>query len=131
MDVRLHDVVTGLHRARRLTQSDLPLVARSLTAVIRRRGGATSCLNRHSRAVELILGSGEKVVILKEDWEKIWPFIEDGTFNPQVIPTSPRGIVPRFPNSIPEQLDWRASGLYQLILNTLTPLFPEIPTSDL
>jgi len=131
VDVRLHDVVTGFHRARRLTQSDLSLVARGLTAAILKRGVAAPRGNRHNKGVELILGTGETLVILKEDWAKIWPFIEDGTFNPQVIPTKPRGAVARFPGTEAGQVDLRAAGLYQRILDTLTPLFPEYPTSDL
>ena len=128
MDVRLHDIVTGFHRARRLTREDLPLVSRALTAAILGTGAAIPRLTRHNKAVELVLGTGETVVVLKEDWEKIWPFIEDGTFNPQVIPTRPRGVVLRSPGD-GTNLNWKSTGLYSLILSTLTPLFPEYPTN--
>ena len=85
----------------------------------------------HTGFVRLSSSAGEEVAVLREDWVKVAPFIEDGTFDPMLFPYKIRGVVPRHPNTSSPLVDVRAKGLYDRILGVLTPLFPEVPTSDL
>jgi len=114
-----------------MTQADLPLLARVLACVILHKGKLRSGISMHTGFIRLFSSSGEEISILKEDWAKVSPFIEDGTFDPMLFPYKVRGVVPRHPNIPSPLVDVRARGLYDRIIGVLTPLFPEVPTSDL
>jgi len=117
----------------KLRKDDLGVVAQMLIAVLRHRGKAD--ITRRSGIEAVILSDNRQrvITILKDDWEKIAPFLEDGTFDPLLTPAaSDFGYLQKdvvFDEPVETQAD---KHLYQLILNTLTPLFSEsFPTTNI
>lgn len=76
-------------------------------------------------------------LVLKSDWLRIYPFVQELFFEPQLYPTEARVgyLNPALARSEPlaDRADAQTpASLYQRILDTLTPLFPEaFPTSNL
>lgn len=71
----------------------------------------------------------EAVVILPEDWAKIYPYIEDGTFDPARFPTSGGGVSTLFGVDTLGSVDVTDKGLYSRIYQVLLPHFQEYPTT--
>jgi hypothetical protein len=111
MDIRLQRLLPG-ERTRRLLQSDLPVVAQALTLALRGRAVTHVGVTRGQNYIWI---SGERVslTIQEEDWLKIRPFLEDGSFDPSVVPSGFAGV------------DMWQDPLYQRVLDTLTPIFTE------
>jgi hypothetical protein len=129
VDTRLYSILQ--RRPKRLRQQDLPPVAKAIVAVIRKKSRASVGVHQNLSYVWL-RGDDPGVVVLKEDWEKILPYIEDGTFDPTQTPV-PR-VVPLDPNVMYDEatIDLQDSYLYSRVLVVLRQLFPEkYPTSDL
>lgn len=76
-------------------------------------------------------------MVLKQDWLLIYPYVQELFFEPQLFPTEARVGYLHPPLARSEPLADRAdaqtpASLYQRILATLKPLFPEaFPTSNL
>lgn len=66
-----------------------------------------------------------------EDWLKISPFIEDGTFISDQYPVDPQGVVRLHPDCPAEIADYSGRQLYSKILGILSKLFDSFPTSNL
>ena len=80
-----------------------------------------------------LLGRGFDVSILGSDWQKIMPYIQDGTFNPTLVPTAPQtGYLNPNIQYDSATLDDRDQLFYERVLHILQGLFPEdYPTSNL
>lgn len=92
-------------------------LARLIVAVLRRRGTAGTAQRSGVEVVVLQDKEGRSLVVQKDDWAKILPFIQDGSFNSFLTPLA--------------LLDRADSFLYQRVLLTLRGLFPEpFPTSN-
>lgn len=129
MDTRLYSILD--RRPKRLRRQDLPPVAKAIVSFIRKQSHASVGVSQNLAYVWL-RGNDPGVVVLKEDWEKILPYIEDGTFSPTQLPV-PR-ICPLDPRVTYDDatLDWQDAYLYKRVLVVLQGLFPEeYPTSDL
>lgn len=134
MDERLYTVGQySVERPQRLRQDDLPTVTRLLIAVIRGRGKARNFRVKAKDFVELISDEGA-MVILRDDWVLIEPYLIDGTFDPLQTPAGATNVAylnPRvaYGESVLDRADYL---LYLRILGVLSPLFPEaFPKSDL
>lgn len=131
MDNRLLEIYG--QRPSPLRQDDLGLLARMMIAVIRGRG--TVGYARRSGVGVVVLHDNEdrKFTVLRDDWRKIMPFIQDGTFSPAVTPAAPRvGYASPEVAYGESVLDRADRFLYDRIVNTLSPLFPEaFPTSNI
>jgi hypothetical protein len=107
-------------------------VAKAIVAVVRKQAQARTGRHQHVGYVWL-KGVDTDVVVLQEDWELIFPFIQDGTFSPMLTPTQSRvGFLrPEIHYKAPT-IDIRDKGFYRRVLNTLQGLFTEeFPTSNL
>lgn len=81
MDNRLFKIETrpGYQR-----QQDLPLLARALVAVFKKRGQAKIGIKKNVRFVRLETPEFH-VQLLASDWAKIMPYVEDENFNQVVV----------------------------------------------
>ena len=117
---------------RRLTllrKSDVPPVALAIVGHVEGFCEAQR-LTVHETPVIRIWGSGVDVVVRGEDWEKIIPYLRDGTFNPIAVPV-PKS-VPLHPVLDLSLLDARQQAFYARVLGVLQTLFPDdYPTSNL
>ena len=115
-------------RLARLRVVDLPDVARAIVA--HTRGHAKSAqYERRGVSFVRIVGIGVNVVVLIEDWKKIVPYLQDGTFNPAVVP-----VARSFASSASEATHAHINDpdFFNRILRTLLGLFPnDFPTSNL
>lgn len=121
----------GQKRVSRLRRQDLPVVARALTTYIRKLIPVQVTRQTVSGASTIVFTSDHfQVVILIEDWLKIEPYVRDDIFSPTAVPPFSgysvlRPEVSFAPDSFPQD------PLYQIVLQTLTGLFPALyPTSD-
>lgn len=131
MDIRVYNNVVG-ERPHRLRKSDLPIVAVAIIAIVRQQGVARSGVFKNVPYVRLS-GQGFDLSVLGEDWEKILPFIQDGTFNPSLVPVAAVAgyLHPEEQNNV-ATLDVRDRLFYERVLYTLQGLFPDdYPTSNL
>ena len=122
----------GGQRLARLYVKDLPRLARGIVAVIRNRAHARAHVARNVPFVR-IKSDEHDILVMKEDWEKILPYIQDGTFNPMVVPRNPQVGYLDFRIAYGEPvLDHADRRLFEAILGTLQLLFTErFPTSDI
>lgn len=88
MDTRLF-YVDG-RRLARLRKEDLPELSRAIIAVVRERARAGVVRVKNVDYIEIV-GTGYSALVLKSDWEKILPFVQDESFNPAIYPAEPPG----------------------------------------
>lgn len=127
MDARLSRYLD--RRLTRLRRPDLPDVAWAIVGHVEGLCRAQSLMVSNTSVVR-IWGQGVDVVVRKEDWDKVVPYLRDGTFNPLLfpVPTS----VPLDPSQELVAPDARRQAFYQRVLGVLQTLFTEdFPTSDL
>lgn len=84
MDERL-SLIHG-RRPTRLRASDLPSVSRAIVAQIQGEARASHYRRRGVSFVRLA-GINIDVTILSEDWAKIFPLLQRGDFNGNVVPS--------------------------------------------
>lgn len=120
MDTRLFNI-----RGRRpglLRQQDLDQLARMIVAVLRKRGTAGVGVFNGAEVAILSDTEGGVAVILKEDWARILPYIQDGTFSPLLFPVATNE----------SAVDPIGEGIRKRVLSVLQGLFPlAYPTSNL
>jgi len=107
------------HRPHRLTNKDVPDLARAIVAYIRKQAS----LNKHYiHDVSCISFSGVGVDILvrADDWAKVVPLLKDGSLDPMVVPVSTVNIRARAGTSVLDTSD----PLYKRTVELLSPLFP-------
>lgn len=85
MDERLLQFQRGLKPSSGLLDIDLEELARALTAVIRKRG-SVRITRSQDRNYVIFKSPGADIAVSREDWSKIHPLIQDGTFDPQLFP---------------------------------------------
>lgn len=131
VDSRIYNTTSG-ERPHHLLRTDLPVVARAIVAVVRKQGHARAGVLRQVPYVRL-LGRDFDLSILGSDWEKILPYIQDGTFDPIIVPASPQtGYLSPDTQYDSATLDDRDSLFYERVLRILQGLFPgDYPTSNL
>jgi hypothetical protein len=128
-----HDVDERLslihgRRPARLRVTNLPEVARAIVAFTRRHAKSAE-YERHGVAFVHLFGIGVDVTILNEDWKKIVPYFQDGTFNPAIVPVGRSFDGPNSEASIADVVD---PDFYRRVLHVLQQLFTEdFPTSNL
>ena len=115
-----------------LRQQDLPLVARALVALFRKQavvktGTVKNISYVRIEAVEF------HVQILAEDWAKILPYIQDDSFNQEVVKTQIDSVwVDPLVAHATQFIDRTDRQYYLRILQVLQGLFPTAyPTSQL
>lgn len=131
VDIRVGYNVSGV-RPHRLQKSDLPVVARAIIAIVREQGKAYAGVYRNVPYVRL-LGEGFDLSILGSDWEMILPYIQDGTFNPSLVPASATvGYLDPSTHYDSATLDVRDKLFYERVLHILQGIFPDdYPVSNL
>jgi len=100
-------------------------------AVARKQAKATRGKYQNVGYVRLV-GSNVDEVLLSSEWDRILPYVEDGSFSPIMFPVSAgfRYLDPKvqFDGSTLDSRDWY---FYQRILGVLQQLFTEsYPTSN-
>lgn len=129
MDARLSRYLDG--RLINLRRSDVPLVAKAIVGHVRGQYQATRNFV-HNTGIVRIWGSDLDVVVREEDWAKIVPYLQDGSFNPQILPTNPIHNSSSKVRMDPATMDQDDPEFYQRVLGVLESLFPDdYPTSDL
>lgn len=109
----------------RLRKEDLPELARTIIAVIRKRAHAGVARVKNVDYVE-IHGTGAKALVLKSDWELILPYLQDESFNPYVVPVAPPVKPIDLQVAYDEPiLDRADKPLYERIVGVLQGLFPQ------
>lgn len=129
VDARLFRI--GGRRPEKLTNLDLPFLAKAIVMVLRGLAVASRNTVRDVSYVR-IMGESIDFLVRAEEWQLIVPFIQDGTFDPTKYP--PPASFPLDPKREydPGAIDLIDSALYHRVLNVLAPLFPRsFPTSDL
>lgn len=111
-------------------QQDLPLLARALVAVFRKRGQAKIGIKKNVRFVRLETPEFH-VQLLASDWAKIMPYIEDESFNQVVVKSQIDSVWIDSLTAHATALVIRTDQQYYLrILTVLQGLFPTAyPTS--
>lgn len=131
MDNRLQRLVReGQRAASPLTDQDLPEVARGITAAVRGTARARSVRQKGENYVR-IQGNGINVVVFKSAWEKVLPYLANGTLDPLQLPVEAGfrtfNPVVRFDAS---HID-RTDPLYNRVLGVLQSEFPTtVPVSS-
>jgi len=122
----------GGQRLARLHTKDLPELARGIIAVIRKRGHIRAHVSRNVPFVR-IRSSELDILVMKQDWVQILPFIQDGTINPRAYPRAAHVGYLEFRVAYGEAVqDHADKHLYEVILGLLQQLFTDaFPTSDL
>ena len=118
-------------RLSRLRAQDLPNVALAITTYLRKQVPVGVETVHVSGAEAIALTSNWfYVTVLREDWDKIEPYLRDDTFTPAIValPYINQLFRPEYvlvPAKVVED------PLYKRVLDVLNPLFPaEYPTSD-
>jgi len=111
-------------------QQDLPLLARALVAVFKKRGQAKIGVKKNVRFVRLETPEFH-VQLLASDWAKIMPYIEDESFNQVVVKSQIDSVWVDPVSAHATALISRTDQQYYLrILGILQGLFPTaFPTS--
>ena len=129
MDARLQ-LVNG-RRLSRLRQEDLPNVAKVIVGYERRVVRSERCFSKQV-VYYRFRGKGLTVIVLGTDFEKILPYIKDGSFDPIQFPA------PTIDTSNPDldpdvsTIDQWDPVFYTRVLGQLRALFPDsYPTSNL
>lgn len=65
---------------------DLSDLAWTITAYVRGRARVRVQTPKNVKYVQIYTSTGPDVMVRAEHWEKILPFLQDGTFNPQIVP---------------------------------------------
>jgi hypothetical protein len=111
--------------------ADIPALALAITAAL--RGGAQPQVQspKNERYVRIVCPVGPDVSVRSEDWARILPLLQDGTFNPLLVPVEAGfkefDSVTRFSASLLKSRD----PLYRRVLFYLSEIFPEkVPTSE-
>ncbi len=127
MDNRLFKIET---RPGHQLQQDLPLLARALVAVFKKRGQAKIGVKKNVRFVRLETPEFH-VQLLASDWAKIMPYIEDESFNQVVVKSQIDSVWVDPVSAHATALISRTDQQYYLrILGILQGLFPTaFPTS--
>jgi hypothetical protein len=130
VDARLFHVA-GV-RPELLTNVDLPVLARGITSAIRGIAKAGKVVV-HGLTCIHITASGYSFVVRGDEWEKIAPYLTDGTLDPLAFP--PSVIFPLDPTSFydPSVIDVNDAAFYEKVLNLLGTLFSgrRFPLSNL
>lgn len=107
-------------------------MAKAIVSVVRKQARATAGVHQHIAYVWLV-GEDSNVVVLREDWEQIMPFIQDGTFTPMQTPAVAQvGYLHPGTHYDDPTIDQRDPYFYGRVLGILRGLFTEeFPTSDL
>lgn len=114
-----------------LTRSDLPELARAIVAHQRGRARVQAGEGRGIGYVRLV-GRDVDVVVRREDWAKIMPHVQAGTFEAQVVPVGTPTVRDPDVHFAFGTLDARDHVLYARVLGVLQGLFPDdYPTSSL
>ncbi len=118
-------------RVTRLRKSELPMVALAIAGHV--LGYCAAHRDKQgNRPLVRIWGEGFEVYVLKEDWDKIEPYLRDGTFNPQVVAYPKVGFLKPFAAKDIVNVFKYNQPFYDRILGVLEGLFPEdYPTSNL
>jgi len=115
-------------RLSRLRIPDLPVVAKAIVAFTRRHAKSAEYV-RHGVGFVRLYGVGVDVNVLVSDWNKIVPYLQDGSWNPVATPVAWPLAAPNAEASIADTDD---PDLYRRVLQTLELLFTEdFPTSRL
>lgn len=130
MDQRLQQI--GGLRPHRLTQNEVPAVARGICAYMRRRALVdkhlilgVSCIRISNQA------SGIDALVRADDWAKILPYLKDGSFDPTVVPVLESVVLNPIPNFDSSVIELRDRELFNRIVGVLNRLFPvTYPTSN-
>ncbi len=120
-------------RPYKLRKQDLAGLARLIVAILRRRGSAGVAVRGGVEVAILHDTAGHSLIVHKDDWSKILPLIQDGSFNSLLTPIAPKVGYLRRKEAYSEPILDRADiFLYERILSTLRGLFTEaFPTSNL
>jgi hypothetical protein len=113
-------------------QQDLPLLARALVAVFRKKGHAKVGRTKNIDWVRLET-SEYHVQVLASDWAKILPFIKDETFNQAIVKSQIDSVwIDPLTSHAPPLIDRTDRQYYLRVLGILQGLFPTgYPTSSL
>jgi hypothetical protein len=119
-------------RPSRIRKQDVPTLVVALIGVIRARAQMVAGRIRGIDCVR-ITSPGLRLAILKEDWLKIQPLVEDGTLNPVLSPKGQPAAYLHPETSYDEScVDLADRALYIHLMGILEPLFPDKwPTSNL
>jgi hypothetical protein len=107
-----------------LRRSDLPEAARAIVAYQRGRARVQGGQGRGIGYVHF-MGPDVDVVIRREDWLKILPFIQAGTFEPQLVPVGTPTVRDPAVHFASGTLDLRDRVLYARVLGVLQGLFSD------
>lgn len=123
MDNRLFKI-WGL-RPVSLRREDLPEVARGIVCLYRGKAKVTIGTTKNVPYV-LISGRGLKVQILADDWAKITPYIQDGSFDQMILVTEQHNVYVD-PNTAydPSLIDRTDMPYYLYVLGILQGIFSE------
>ena len=115
----------------RLRLEDLPAVAFALVTTIRKLVPVqVNHVTVSGAPVVLFRSDWFNVPILREDWQKIEPYVRDDTFSPSLFPPF-AGYVLLRPDAELSPESFSSDPMYRKILDTLTVLFPnKYPVSD-
>lgn len=131
MDNRLQQA-DGL-RPQRLTRREVPALARALVAVIRRQADVDRHLIGDTPCIRIVnLGAGVNVLVRSDDWQKLVPYLKDGTLDVSQLPVArPVVLNPRVSRDA-SVVDVWDSELYGRVVALLETLFKVgFPVSDL
>jgi hypothetical protein len=117
MDQRLSRI-HGI-RPHRLLKGDLPALAKAMVAYMRKEAKVETFFVKDVACV-YFSGVGISTLVRSEDWVKVLPFLENGTFESKLTPV----VSVRTNYNESDLADIYSSGMYHRILRTLDPLFP-------
>jgi len=123
MDERL-TLLDG-HRVGSLRKEDLPELSLVILDVLRGRGAANTLLSCGSEYI-VLKSRTAKVYVLREDWLKVLPEIQQGAFDTLLNPVTPsRGYLDPVTEREGSLMDHADKPLYERILTTLQGFFTE------
>jgi len=118
-------------RLERLTKADLPAMARAIVAFQRKKCSVSAGVSRDVSYIHL-KGDGINCIVRGDDWNKLVPYLTDGTLDPYMFPV--HEIYELYPQVQfdPALSDVRDREYYDRVLGVLEKLFVvEFPTSNL
>ena len=119
-------------RLSHLHRSDCPQLALAIVGATRKLGVLAERRVYDTTPVVYLHGRGFNIVVRGDDWDLITPYLRDGSFNTEIIPSErPQYLQPGVMLT-PATLDSADQDFYSRVLGVLQRLFPEdYPTSDL
>jgi hypothetical protein len=117
MDQRLSRI-HGI-RPHRLLKGDLPALAKAMVSYMRKEAKVETFFVKDVACV-YFSGVGVSTLVRSDDWAKVLPFLEDGTFDSKLTPV----VSVRTNYNESDLADIYSSDMYHRILRTLDPLFP-------